>query len=171
MIRLESFTEADYNLLISWVDNEEMLMQFAGPGFSYPLTHEQLKESQNNPKRIPFKVVDAGSDVTIGHAEIYIGDTTAYLGKILIGPVSQRGKGICQEIVRQLLELVFNNYHQVQVELNVFDWNTRAIHCYQKSGFRINAGKKAERNVNGRIWTVINMTIDHLQWKEKLCSS
>ena len=45
MIRLEKFEKDSYKDLISWVDNKEMLMQFAGPAFDFPLTNEQLDKS------------------------------------------------------------------------------------------------------------------------------
>jgi hypothetical protein len=41
MVRLEKFNKCAYADLISWIDSKEMLMQFAGPSFDFPLTNEQ----------------------------------------------------------------------------------------------------------------------------------
>jgi len=38
MITLEPFDREDFERLINWVDNEEILVQFGGPIFSFPLT-------------------------------------------------------------------------------------------------------------------------------------
>jgi hypothetical protein len=37
VIRLKKFDRSAYATLISWIDTEEMLMQFGGPNFSFPL--------------------------------------------------------------------------------------------------------------------------------------
>ncbi len=41
-IRIEKFSETDFDTLLSWVKDEKELIQFAGPIFSFPLTKEQL---------------------------------------------------------------------------------------------------------------------------------
>ncbi|ANE51451.1 GNAT family N-acetyltransferase [Flavisolibacter tropicus] len=163
MIRLEKFDYNDYELLISWVDSAETLMQFAGPAFSFPLTREQLDESFGNKNRMAFKVVDAGN-VTIGHAEVYVTSQSTYLGRIVIGAPQLRGKGIGLQIVSLLLTYCFEVLQQTDVALNVFDWNTSAIKCYEKAGFQINPDKKAERKVNGQTWIALNMTISKQTW-------
>ena len=168
MIRLKNFEEKDYDQLISWVESEEALMQFAGPAFTFPLTHEQLRFSLSDSKRIAFKVVEVPGDISIGHAEIYLADSTAYLGRILIGLKHLRGTGIGQKIVKQLLEYTFITLSRDKVELNVFEWNISAIKCYEKAGFTINPDKKAARKVNDQTWIAINMNIEKIKWQERL---
>ena len=164
MIRLENFGRENYSDLISWVNSEEALMQFAGPLFKFPLTSEQLDISLSDKKRIAFRIVIDETDFSIGHAEIYLSDDSAKLGRILIGDPGQRGKGFGKQIVNLLLDFAFSNMHITNVELNVFDWNTSAIKCYEKVGFTINPEKKLERKIKGETWTAINMTIDKEKW-------
>ncbi|HVF80655.1 MAG TPA: GNAT family protein, partial [Flavisolibacter sp.] len=142
--------------LISWIDSEELLMQFAGPEFRFPLTKEQLDKSVNDSNRYAFKVVDAEQE-TIGHAEIYLTENSACLCRIIIGEKELRGKGVGQLIVRLLLNFAFTELNQDKAELNVFDWNTTAIKCYEKAGFVVSPSKKLERTVNGKVWTAVNM--------------
>src|SRR5438128_1653044 len=132
MIRLEKFDRDGYAALISWVDSEETLMQFAGPLYSYPLTPAQLDESLSDPNRTAFSIVygEAGGSIlhaeehkSIGHAEIYYSESSAKLGRILIGDERQRGKGLGQQIMHLLLDLAFARPGIEMVELNVFDWN------------------------------------------------
>ncbi|MBL0135947.1 MAG: GNAT family N-acetyltransferase [Chitinophagaceae bacterium] len=165
MLRLETFDKDSYEELISWIGSEEELMQFAGPAFTFPLTKEQLETSVNDKNRFSFKVVNSITNVTIGHAEIYLTDHSAYLGRIIIGDKEQRGKGLGQQIVNLLLDFVFSTFDKTKVELNVFDWNVGAIKCYEKVGFVINPNKKIERQIKNEIWTAINMTIDKSRWQ------
>lgn len=44
MIRLEHFGRQDFDSLISWIDSPELLMQWAGTDFKYPLNEEQLNQ-------------------------------------------------------------------------------------------------------------------------------
>ena len=165
MIKLETFDKDSYEDLISWINSEEQLMQFAGPAFTFPLTKEQLEISLSDQSRCAFKVVNCKTNVAIGHSEIYLTDHSAYLGRIIIGDKELRGKGLGQQIVNLLLDFVFSKLDQIEVELNVFDWNVEAIKCYEKVGFVINPNKKSERKIKNRVWTAINMTIDKLKWQ------
>lgn len=167
MIALEKFNEPAFATLINWVHSPEELMQFAGPGFSYPLTIEQLIESLKDPKRIAFKLIDSESNTHIGHAEIYLTDNSAKLGRILIGDPTFRGKGLCKQIINELVNYVYSNTDRTLIELNVFDWNTGAIKCYEKTGFDINPGKTLERTVNGKTWIALNMILDNKKWKSQ----
>jgi len=165
MIRLEKFDSKFYADLISWVDTEEQLMQFAGPAFNFPLTTEQLDMSLKDKNRFAFRVVNDKTNISIGHSEIYLTDQSAYLGRILIGDIEQRGKGLGQQIVNLLLDFIFSKLDKPKVELNVFDWNIGAIKCYEKVGFVINPDKKNERKIKNEIWTAINMSIDKFKWQ------
>ena len=99
MIKLERFTESDFDTLISWATTEEILVQFAGQLFSFPLTHQQLNVYLQDEKKFIYKVVNALTNKSIGHAEIYLpGTGTAVLGRIIIGDAGYRGKGLCHEM-------------------------------------------------------------------------
>ena len=167
MIRLEKFDQSDFQILISWIDCAETLMQFAGPALVYPLTAEQLNASLSDSNRLAFAVVETNTENTIGHAEIYLGKETTYLARILIGEPQFRGRGIGREIVSQLLDYAFRKLNRTNVELNVFDWNSAAINCYENAGFIVNPNKSTERSFNGKTWIALNMTIDREKWIER----
>lgn len=166
MVRLEEFGKSNYADLISWVESEEALMQFAGPAFTFPLTPERLDVSLSDKNRIAFRIVSTETNLGIGHSEIYLSGRSVKVGRILIGDELQRGKGMGKQIINLLLEYTFSNLGRTNVELNVFDWNTSAIKCYEKVGFVINPDKKLERKIKDEIWTAINMTIDREKWYE-----
>lgn len=122
MIKLERFKILDFDKLISWIDSEEMLLQFSGPTFTFPLTNEQLKINLEDKKRFAYKVFDSLSSTMIGYSEIYLEDKNlAILSRIIIGDSTFRGRGIGQQIVKNLLEISFNQFEVEKTELFVFD--------------------------------------------------
>lgn len=168
MIKLAPFEISDFDKLISWIDSEEMLLQFSGPAFTFPLTNGQLKINLEDKNRFAYRVVDLSTKSMIGYSEIYLSDkTSALLGRIIIGEPEFRGKGFGQQIVKNLLEISFNQFEIEKAELNVFDWNINAIKCYEKVGFTINPDKIYTREIKGEIWTAMNMVIDKSSWKRK----
>lgn len=167
MIYLEKFEKKDYSELINSVKSAKDLMQFGGPEFSFPLTEEQIDKTLSNKNRIAFRVANISNDNTIGHCEIYFYDGFAKLGRILIMDQNQRGKGIGEQMVTLLLQYIFENRKERNIELNVFDFNIGAQKCYEKVGFTLNPDKKYLREVDGETWTALNMVLDLEEWKNK----
>ena len=112
-------------------------------------------------------VVDEATRTSLGHCEIYLTETSALLGRIIIGEAQWRGKGLGEQIVNRLLEIAFTELNQNMAELNVFDWNIGAIKCYEKCGFTINPNKKYTREINGKTWTAVNMVLDKDAWLKR----
>ena len=167
MIRLELFDEQDFDRLISWIDSEELLIQFAGPIFNFPLTRNQLELYISDQNRFPFKVIDSETDMVIGHSEVYDTENKgAKLCRILVGDKNLRGQGLGEKIVTRLVEFAFNKLCAKQIELNVYDWNISAIKCYEKVGFVIEPFKDQVTQFNNKKWTSINMTLDKVIWEK-----
>ena len=165
MIKLKSFTALDFGTFISWIDNSELLVTIAGTYFSYPLTVEQLHAYLEDENSTSFNVVNSRDDKIIGHAEIVVsGKDTFKIDKLIIGDKSNRGKGIGQEVINELLTYAFTRMDAKTVELNVFDWNTAGIRCYEKCGFVINPQKQTSFQVGGNSWTALNMTMEKNAW-------
>ena len=165
MIKLEPFTKYDFDRLISWIDSKELLMQIAGPNFSFPLTEDQLQKYLDDKNSLAFNIVDASNENIIGHAEICLtGNGTCKLDKVLIGEKSNRGKGIGLQLINELVKYSFKKLDVREVELNVYDWNIAGIKCYEKAGFSFNYSKKMTTTINNEVWTALNMTIDKEKW-------
>jgi RimJ/RimL family protein N-acetyltransferase len=159
MISLENFSEDDFEKLISWISNEEDLIQFAGSIFNFPLTKEQLNDYIKIPGVNAYKVIF--ENIHIGHAEINLTENNPpKLCRILVGDKNFRGKGLCQQIVNALLNICKENFNSKIVELNVFEWNESAIRCYEKVGFQFNREKQKEIVVDNKKWISINMIIE-----------
>ncbi|HSZ25881.1 MAG TPA: GNAT family protein, partial [Cytophagaceae bacterium] len=135
---LEKLESNDFDKLISWIDSEEILIQFAGSAFSYPLATMQLIEYLKNSNSIIYKVKIKDTKETIGTCEIKKinhSHANAFLSKILIGEIKNRNLGYGHEVVDKLLDICFNELNMHRVELNVIETNHGAIRCYEKSGF------------------------------------
>ena len=165
MIEIYNFEEKDIEALISWIKNEEDLMQFAGPKFTYPLTKSQILESLEDKNRFAFSVKN--KDEKIGHAQIYLKQDSFALGRILIN-IENRGKGFGKLLTQKLLKYGFEKFNKEFAELNVFDWNKPAIKSYEKVGFKINPNESLQREINGKIWIALNMRIYRSEY-EKTC--
>jgi hypothetical protein len=107
MIRLEAFEKSDFDKLISWIDCEEMLMQFSGPAFTFPLNKEQLQNNIEDKQRVSYKVVDLATNNMIGYSEIYSWDKSSVLpGRIIIGDLISRERfwtKNCQEAYKNFI--------------------------------------------------------------------
>lgn len=168
MIRLQPFTEADYDRLIGWIKSEEELIQFAGSIFHFPITHQQLQFYRMPPHRQIYKVVEAESGEIIGHGEIgniQKENGSAVLCRLLIGEEKHRGKGYGGELVRQLLMLCFDSLKLHRVELNVYDFNAAAIACYEKQGFVKEGLMRDATRVGDKYWSTWRMSILENEWQ------
>lgn len=158
MITLIPFQPGHVTSLISWIESEEMLMQFAGPSFQFPLTASQLPYQRDDPKHPSFSLVKDFPREMLGYGEIHLNHDIAFLCRLMIAP-DKRGKGFGKSLMQSLLSEM-NRYPEVrQVELNVFDFNTPAINLYLQFGFVVNPDKIFERLWKGQVWKAINMVL------------
>ncbi|WP_420575990.1 GNAT family N-acetyltransferase [Ekhidna sp.] len=167
MIRLETFQPSDFEKLIAWIDNEELLVTIAGTDFTYPLTTEQLWKYFEDASSHSLSIIETQGGC-IGHAELKKTGPRIYkIDKLVIGDTKNRGKGIGQLVIAALLRTAFGEHKASIVELNVFEWNLAGIRCYEKCGFQFNAEKHAIFRVGSREWTALNMTINKKEWINK----
>ena len=102
MVVLEPFSEADFDRLIGWIPSSDFLLQWAGPGFEYPLDREQLNEHLTGtqgdlPSKLIYKVVDSEDGTVIGHIELAAIDRrngSARVCRVLVGDPSYRRKSL-----------------------------------------------------------------------------
>ncbi|RZK70264.1 MAG: N-acetyltransferase [Pedobacter sp.] len=159
MIALDKFSEKDFDRLISWIENEEDLIQFAGPIFQYPLSRLQLSSYLQQSKKVPLRVRLVNTGEIIGHCEINFENEIPRLSRILIGEKKMRNQGYGKMVVREMIKITFTETKSLAIDLNVFDWNLNAIACYQKMGFTTQPEKKSSMTVGKEFWTAQNMIL------------
>jgi RimJ/RimL family protein N-acetyltransferase len=174
MIRLEYFSEADFSQLIEWVNSEELLTNWAGSLFSFPLTQESMEwylSKSNDIKASDvfiYKVVDAGTGEAVGHislGSISKKNRSGRITRVLIGDDANKGKGYCKGMVKAVLKIGFEELNLHRISLGVYDFNKAAIRCYQSSGFTIEGVSRDILLYEGKWWSLVEMSILEDEWK------
>jgi len=171
LIRLQDFSENDFNQLIHAIPDARFLLQWAGPKYTYPLDIAQLKNTleKTDGAQLSFKVfkaIKADSPAAIGHIQLMdidYNNSSCILGRVLVFS-EFRGTGLAKELVNCAVEYAFLILGLQKITLGVFDFNQSAIATYQKIGFveyQFNEGVRQFQNEN---WNVIKMKLYKNQW-------
>ena len=159
MIHFQPFNSTDFERLKNWLISEKELIQFAGPLFTFTLTNEQLEKYSSSDKRKIYTICLDETNEVIGHCEFNFENQIPRISRVLIGDEKMRNRGIGTEIIRKMSEEFFSDSTVSKIDLNVFSWNDRAIHCYQNLGFHINTTTVFEQEVDGKFWENHNMLL------------
>ena len=172
MIKLEPFTPADFAQLIAWVDNEQLLHEWSGSLFSFPLMPDALAwylEGANdfaNPEVFIYKAVESETGQTVGH--ISLGGISEHnragrISRVLVG--QSTGQGHCAAMVRALLRIGFEELRLHRIELGVYDFNRAAIRCYEKCGLRTDGVLRDVVRHGDAYWSLVEMSILEDEWR------
>lgn len=159
MVTLRPFAKEDIHSVSSWIHSKEELVQFAGPVFEYPLTWEQMEDHLADFRRQVYAAIRPDTTETIGIGEIYWdAEDSPRLCRILVSP-EERGKGFGKEIVLSLLDLAFARAAVKQVSLNVYNFNTSAIRCYEQCGFEASTDQSMAEGASWNGWKALHMKV------------
>ena len=172
LLKLASFSRDDFQQLMDWIPNATFAMQWSGPSFTYPLTTEQLENyirgaNEPNASTYVFKVIDEFTNEVIGHVSlgnVDRGNSSARIGKVLVGSANSRGKGYGTQLMNAVLTFAFEQLKLQKVTLVVFDFNTSAIQCYEKVGFKREGFIQGARKNGDEYWNLIEMGILYDEW-------
>jgi len=173
MIKLEPFGPNDFQQLINWIDNEELLIQWCGSLFSFPLTTKSLewyvKDTNviNESDAFVYKAVDGETGEVVGH--ISLGglswkNRSSRISRVLVSPDALQ-KGICQQMTRAVLKIGFEELALHRIGLGVYDNNKAALNCYLKSGFNIEGVARDVLWFNSEFLSLVEMSILEDEWK------
>jgi len=136
MIRLEHFTPNDFSQLIHWIHSEELLTNWAGSLFSFPLTKESMEWYLSDTNDIEksdafvYKVVEVESNEVIGHISlggISRKNRAGRISRVLIGDDKHKGKGYCVEMIKAVLKIGFEELGLHRISLGVYNSNLSAL--------------------------------------------
>lgn len=68
----------------------------------------------------------------------------------MIGDCENQGKGIGTFAVKEMINHAFYNLNLHRIELTVLEDNVRAIHLYEKCGFKYEGRKRKAKYKNGK---------------------
>ena len=172
MIRLEYFTGNDFEQLKEWITDEEILMNWSGALFSFPLTQKSLDwyiEDVNDiahSDALVYKVIETATGIVVGHISlggISRKNKSGRISRVLVAPAHQ-GKGYCYQMVKAVLKIGFEQLQLHRISLGVYDVNRSAIRCYQKAGLVIEGTSRDCLLFNGNWWSLVEMSILEDEW-------
>lgn len=176
MITLAYFTQDDFAPLMEWIHDDEILMNWSGALFSFPLTQESMQwyiEDVNDiakSEAFVYKAIDTETGATVGHISlggISKKNKAGRISRVLVAPEHQ-GKGYCRQMVTALLKIGFEDLKLHRICLGVYDFNKAAISCYQKAGMVIEGTNRDCLLFKGNWWSLIEMSMLEDEWKNKL---
>jgi RimJ/RimL family protein N-acetyltransferase len=141
--------------ILQWNDGQsaDFLQQWAGRGYTYPLTTEQVERKLRCGDRIYEADFNGNIIGSIEIMEIVQETNIAQIGRYILNP-KETGKGHGTEILRVFSRYCFENLGLTGLRLSVFDFNKNACRCYEKAGF-IKDGET--KRPNG--WIAIEMKL------------
>lgn len=174
MIRLEYFDHNDFDQLIKWISSEELLINWAGSLFNFPLTRTSMEwylSDTNDPEKsdaLVYKVIEEETGETVGHISlggISRKNRSARISRVLIGNEKSKGKGYCKQMIKAILKIGFEDLKLHRISLGVYDFNLSALKCYQSSGFVIEGTMRDVLLYKEKWWSLIEMGILENEWK------
>lgn len=147
----------DLDVFLCWVHDEEGMVLWSGPTFSWPLDRSQLEEYFSDPHRQYWTGIDGVTGAAIGHASLLIDDgQSCRLGFVILDP-SRRGEGLGRKLVSQLMAMLIET--KTEVTLGVYSHNIPARRLYESLGFR---GREIalQTPVGDQVWNVVAMSHD-----------
>lgn len=172
MIKLEPFTSSDFQQLIDWIDSEELLIQWSGSLFSFPLSIKSLewylKDTNiiHDSDAFVYKAVDTETGESVGH--ISLGglswkNRSSRISRVFVSNAAKQ-KGICQQMARAILKIGFEELGLHRISLGVYENNKSALNCYLKSGFNIEGVSRDVLWYNNEYLSLVEMAILESEW-------
>ena len=174
MIRLAHFEQQDFDQLINWINTEELLINWAGSLFSFPLTQSSMEwyaRDTNDLQKsdaLAYKVVEVETGKTIGHISlggISRKNRSARISRVLIGEEENKGKGYCKQMIRAVIKIGFEDLKLHRISLGVYDFNLSALKCYEACGFKIEGTMRDVLLHKEKWWSLIEMGILEEEWR------
>jgi len=172
MIRLEYFDKNDFKQLIDWVSSEELMVNWSGNLFRFPLSENSLDWYIEDTNVLPaseaynYKAIDDDGTI-VGHISlgaISEKNKAARISRVFVAQEHQ-GKGICYQMAKQLLKIGFEELKLHRISLGVYDTNAAAIKCYEKAGLKIEGIHRDVLLHKDVYWTIIEMSILEDEWR------
>lgn len=169
-VALRPFEETDFPFILGSIVSADELLQWAGPGLSWPLDEEQLRDYRSRgddpDKLLTFSAVENATDFVVGHVQLVLDreHDLGYVGRVLIAP-SARGRGLGTALMREIVRFGFDDLRLHRLSLNVFDFNRAAIACYERVGFIKEGHLRDTRRASNGYWSMFVMGMLDTDWR------
>jgi RimJ/RimL family protein N-acetyltransferase len=133
---------------------------------------ELIANAHKRPEDVLFAIEakSEGGGIPIGCCGLHrisLPNRSAELG-IAIGESEYQGRGYGREAMNLLCSYGFQMLNLNRIGLSVYEYNARAIRCYERVGFKHEGRKREARFWDGRHWDILEMSILAREWRERL---
>ncbi len=173
-IEIIPFSKEHFSSLKNEVPDSRFLVQWAGNKYIFPLSWEQMSafmDKKQNGKQVNylFSAHARNINVIIGHVQLTVADSEEKIGRV--GSVlvfkRYRGRGFGNDLMKLIMNKGFIEMKMKELKLNVFGFNTPALRCYEKCGFRID--RRDEFRHEGEYWELVKMAMTREDFYERKC--
>ena len=125
--------EQDIARICSFARTQEEQFFFF-PAATWPLTHEQLRDSIA--RRSDSTVIERDGQV-VGFANFYRWETggCCSIGNVVVSPAG-RGRGVGRYLIEQMIQLAFTRHQAAEVTVSCFNQNVAGLLLYPQLGFQ-----------------------------------
>ncbi|MFC5467527.1 GNAT family N-acetyltransferase [Cohnella suwonensis] len=170
-IMLREYRKDDLPWIRKWV-NDPNIVEHLSDIFLYPHA-EQSTEAfldamlAGDEDSRGFVIADLRTEAYIGQINLDSIDWKNRVGKvgIVIGSTDDFGQGYGTEAMRLLVDFAFLEMNLNRLELEVYEFNERAIRSYVSSGFREEGRLRERFYKKGRYVDVVQMGVLKSDWK------
>lgn len=169
LVRLTAFEpEQDSDHIARWNQSSEY-QQLLDSGPANLWSSKQIKEwsEKHVPEMYSFSIRSLEDDRVIGNVDLSGIDWpsgNAWVG-IGIGERDQWGKGYGGDAMNLILRFAFETLSLRRVSLTVFQYNERAIHSYEKAGFKLEGRLRQWMQRAGQRYDLIFMGVLRGEWE------
>ncbi len=154
-VRLRPLRDDDLDRRVEWLADSETHELFTGgrPSRMYRrFDAERWRESLEADRHAIVFAIDTCDGRHIGDIDLHAINRPGRTAKltVLVGDKSAWNCGFGTDAVRTVLRYAFADLGLEQVKLRVFNFNERAVRCYEKCGFKRTGDAADEPQVSSR---------------------
>jgi RimJ/RimL family protein N-acetyltransferase len=170
LVRLAAIDPEEFATMVTRQSRDSECFRYGDTSPCHPIAKETAKKwfehDLENEHVIAFGIRTLADDRLIGDVGLgglfwNHGDTFLGIG---IGEREFWGKGYGSDAMKLALGYAFTELNLRRVTLDVFEYNPRAIRCYEKLGFQHEGRVRKYINREGRRWDLIYMGILKEEW-------
>jgi RimJ/RimL family protein N-acetyltransferase len=126
---------------------------------------EWYRTRDDRDDRLDLAIVDRATDGCVGEVVLneYEAGNQSCGFRILVGPAG-RGRGLGSEVTRLVLDHAFSTTDLHRIELEVYAFNPRALHVYEKVGFVVEGRRRHALRYDGERVDAIGMAVLRHEW-------